>query len=558
MQSEAQRKRAFTTQYRTRSFGRYETLFRIAGGGMAEVYAARISGEGGFQKVVALKRMLPTLAEDERFVQMFLDEGRLAAHISSPNVVQTLDLGRAEDDSLYLVMELVVGVPLNQLLKGVLKSGSHIQISVACEIIAQAAMGLHDAHEATTPMGERLAIVHRDVSPQNILVDKSGRVRITDFGVARALQRTSQTQSGEVKGKMAYFAPEQAAAKELDRRVDVFALGVVAWEVLAGKRLFRADNPLLTLQKVLHHPVPLLNTIRPNIPDGVAKAVAKALERDRDKRYMTAREFATDLREAMTVRASPTEVGEYISKHGGESLKKLDENLKAALAIDPADHDLPDLPDINTGRSTTDGYSQVRRPAPDPSQTLRTQRPTKRPNSSTLVVGAALLFVLGVIATILVARELRDPRPHEVATPLSSGPMVEPAAPNKAADEAKAPDESELALKKSDEVEAATTATEKAEKTTTKRSRSSRNTRRKRADQRATEKAAADEAAATAAAKAAAEEKARLAAAAKAKAEAEAAAAAKAKAAQPPPEEKKGGLAGIEAFKKGVTKRSGD
>ncbi|MBX7197379.1 MAG: protein kinase, partial [Sandaracinaceae bacterium] len=312
----------------TLRFGRYEVLFRIAAGGMAEVYAARMVGEGGFEKPVALKRMLPTLAEDERFVQMFLDEGRLAAHISSPHVVQTLDLGRAEDESLYLVMELVVGVSLSALIRAVLRKRAQFPVAVAVDILSQAAMGLHDAHEARTMYGQPLQIVHRDVSPQNILVDVSGRVRITDFGVARALERATQTQSGEVKGKLGYFAPEQVKGREIDRRTDVFALGIVAWETLAGRRLFAGDNPAQTLDFVMGMPVPRLDAIRSDVPAALADAVAHALERDLSQRTPSAGDFAEELRDALRL-AGTAAVGTIVREHGGESLMKLEEGLRA-------------------------------------------------------------------------------------------------------------------------------------------------------------------------------------------------------------------------------------
>ena len=343
MAEDTQKLRAFSGEAKRRRFGPYETLFRIAGGGMAEVYAARISGEGGFQKVVALKRMLPTLAEDERFVTMFLDEGRLAANISSPNVVSTLDLGRASDDSLYLVMELVVGVPLSRLLREVLGSGHYLPHSVAVEILAQAAQGLHDAHEATTPIGDPMKLIHRDVSPQNILIDRHGQTRITDFGVARALQRHSHTQSGEVKGKMSYFAPEQAGAKELDRRVDVFALGIVAWETFAGRRLFKAENPLQILQKILKEPVPTLLEVRPKIPVAISKCVERALQKDPEDRYNTCAEFAHALRNSFDDVASVIEVGEYIRARGGKSLDYLENSLKTALSQEGAPDEVQTL-----------------------------------------------------------------------------------------------------------------------------------------------------------------------------------------------------------------------
>ncbi|MBZ0119946.1 MAG: serine/threonine protein kinase, partial [Sandaracinaceae bacterium] len=242
-------------------YGRYETLFRIASGGMAEVYAARSRGEAGFQKLVALKRMLHHLTDDERFVTMFMDEGRLAANITSPHVVSTMDLGRADDGSLYLVMELVVGTTLSTLLRNAARAGGGIPIDIGVELLAQAAQGLHDAHEARTPFGAPLHIVHRDISPQNILVGTDGRARITDFGVARAIMRRTKTSTGEFKGKLSYFSPEQCADRNLDRRSDIFSLGVVAWETLTTRRLFHAENPLAVLERVTRMPIPAANVV---------------------------------------------------------------------------------------------------------------------------------------------------------------------------------------------------------------------------------------------------------------------------------------------------------
>lgn len=342
-------------------YGRYETLFRIASGGMADVYAARVRGEAGFQKLVALKRMLPHLTDDERFVTMFMDEGRLAAHISSPNVVSTLDLGRADDGSLYLVMELVVGTTLSNLLRNCARAGVSMPVSVGVEILAQAAQGLHDAHEASTPLGAPLHIVHRDVSPQNVLISSDGRVRITDFGVARAILRGTKTSTGELKGKLSYFSPEQCADADLDRRSDVFALGVVAWETLTTRRLFHAENPLAVLERVTRMPIPSAHAVNPAVPEEVARVVAHALERNRDRRCASALDFARALRDAARATlddADARAVSELVGAHGGESLEWMQRQLRTSLTQWP---DRPAAPQVDD--MPTEVSSDVLRPA---------------------------------------------------------------------------------------------------------------------------------------------------------------------------------------------------
>ena len=323
-----------------RRMGRYELLFRIASGGMAEVFAARAIGEAGFQKLVAVKRMLPTLAEDPEFVQMFLDEARVAANISNAHVVQTLDLGRDNTGALYIVMDLVVGVTLSRIQKEAAKVRRAVPVGMAVELLAQAATGLHAAHEATTPVGEPLHIVHRDVSPQNILVGVDGRVRITDFGVARAVAQATQTQAGRIKGKFAYCSPEQLVGRDVDRRADVFALGVVAWETLAGQRLFVADHPMAIMERVQNMPILPVHQVRSRVPESVALVIDKALQRRRDARFETASELASALRDA--ARAAGVAIPEqaerrrFVQGAGGEPLRKIRANINAALSSDPA------------------------------------------------------------------------------------------------------------------------------------------------------------------------------------------------------------------------------
>lgn len=360
--------------------GRYELLFRIAAGGMAEVYAARVQGEAGFEKLVAVKRMLPTLADDEEFVTMFLDEARLAANISSPYVVQTLDLGRDGDGALFIAMELIVGVTLSRIMKEAAKVRRAVPVPMAVELLAQSAEGLHAAHVATTPIGQALDIIHRDVSPQNILVGVDGRARLTDFGVARAVLRSTKTDAGRIKGKFAYCAPEQLRSEEIDQRADIFSLGVVSWEALAGQRLFVADHPLATMERVTSMPILPLHQVRARVPEGVSAVVDKALQRDPNGRQTTAREFAMELRRAATDAGlklpAQSDISRFVKAAGGAPLKKMRSNIQEALSGGPRDVGRLDEPSAIsvTGTNDTDiggGVRSVSEEEPDASGIAR-------------------------------------------------------------------------------------------------------------------------------------------------------------------------------------------
>jgi hypothetical protein len=306
-------------------FGRYEPLFRVAAGGMAEVYAATIQGEAGFQKLVAVKRMLPHLASEPGFVDMFLNEAKLAAYVTSPHVVQTLDLGRGSDGSLYIVMELVVGLSLARLMD--LRPGA-LPTPIAIEILAQASQGLDDAHEASTPAGDPLGLVHRDVSPHNILIGTDGRIRVTDFGIARAIHRPrAETNIRELKGKFAYMSPEQTRLKPLDRRSDIFSLGTTLWEILTGERLFAHRDPIEAVRLVQKKPIPAPHSRRTEIPTSISLLVMRALERDPGRRVQSAGELAQELRraarEAYGEPPGRKEITAYVEDVGGEELKRL-------------------------------------------------------------------------------------------------------------------------------------------------------------------------------------------------------------------------------------------
>jgi serine/threonine-protein kinase len=270
---------------RQRRFGRYELICRLASGGMANLYLARLSGRAGFAKEVAIKRIHEHLSEEEEFIQMFIDEARLAARITHPNVGQVLEFDKVED-SFYIAMEYVHGESLHALI-----ASSRPKVALTARIIANAAAGLHAAHELCDESGESLGVVHRDVSPQNILISYQGSVKVVDFGVARARGNIHTTNVGTAKGKLAYMSPEQVASRDQDRRSDVFGLGIVLYEATTFQRLFKASSEAATMNRVVHGEITPPTLIREGYPPELEAVVMKALERDPDRRFQTAEEL---------------------------------------------------------------------------------------------------------------------------------------------------------------------------------------------------------------------------------------------------------------------------
>ena len=277
--------------------GRYELLLPVAAGGMAMVWAARLKGSRGFHKIVAVKTMLPKLSEDAQFEKMFLDEATLASRIHHPNVVEVLDLGE-ENGVLFIAMEWVDGIPLNQLMKA--SKGSGIPTPVAIHIITHAAEGLHSAHELKDDDGRTVGLVHRDVSPQNILVGFDGFTKMLDFGLAKATALgDGATRAGQLKGKISYMAPEQVRGDSLDRRADIFALGVVLYAVSTGKHPFRRESEGATLFTISSpDPAPAPSRFM-QYPPELEAVLMKAISKDPDKRYGSALEFARALENTM-------------------------------------------------------------------------------------------------------------------------------------------------------------------------------------------------------------------------------------------------------------------
>jgi len=298
--------------------GRYALYGEIASGGMATVHYGRLLGPVGFSRTVAIKRLHAQYAKDPEFAAMFLDEARLAARIRHPNVVQTLDVV-ALDGELFLVMDYIQGESLGRLIRASSAKKQPLPLEIVSSIICGVLHGLHAAHEATNEHGEPLTIVHRDVSPQNVLVGADGVPRVLDFGVAKAAGRMQTTREGQLKGKIAYMSPEQLRAGTVDRRTDVYAAGVVLWETLVRKHLFSGDSEGAVVTKVLEHVVPAPSTLNPDVPSSIDAIVLRAIERDPEKRFATTRQMALALEAAIPI-ASPTRVTEWLEGLVGELL----------------------------------------------------------------------------------------------------------------------------------------------------------------------------------------------------------------------------------------------
>ena len=300
--------------------GRYAIFDEIASGGMATVHYGRLLGPQGFSRTVAIKRLHPHLARDADFSTMFLDEARVAARVRHPNVVPTLDIVN-DDGQLFLVMEYVQGESLSRLLRAAKKLDVAMPPQVASAIIVGVLHGLHAAHEAVNEKGEPLEIVHRDVSPQNILVGLDGIPRLVDFGVAKAIGRVQTTREGQLKGKIAYMAPEQIRGTTPTRLVDVYAASIVLWEMLTGKRLFGGDNEVTVLERALHHdpepPSKYAEAVSPEL-DAV---VLKGLARDPAARFETAKEMARAIEDVVQV-ASVSKVGQWVEEVAGEAIEE--------------------------------------------------------------------------------------------------------------------------------------------------------------------------------------------------------------------------------------------
>lgn len=311
-------------------FGNYYLLEKIAVGGMAELFKARQRGVHNFEKIVAIKRILPHLSDNDEFVRMFIDEAKLAAQLTHPNIVQIFDLGKA-GGFYYIAMEYVDGKDLRSLLRKVREYRSPFPEAVAAYVVMKVAMALDYAHRKRGMNDKELKLVHRDVSPQNVLISSEGAVKLVDFGIAKAATKSTQTMAGALKGKLLYMSPEQALGQSLDNRSDIYSLGLVLFELLTGERCFQADSELGVLEKVRLGKVQDIQTVNPLVSRDMANVLNKALQKNVDQRYGSARLMERDLKSLLVKHGNePTdhEVAEYVNT----LLKGTKEDLDALLA----------------------------------------------------------------------------------------------------------------------------------------------------------------------------------------------------------------------------------
>jgi serine/threonine protein kinase len=275
-------------------FGKYLLLERIAVGGMAEVFVAKAFGVEGFERLLAIKKILPTMGEDAEFISMFVDEARIAVQLSHANVVQVLELGK-HDENLYIAMEYISGRDLRQVIERFRKRQQPMPIPQGCLIVAEVCEALDYAHRKKDARGHPLGIVHRDVSPQNVIVSFDGEVKLIDFGIAKAESRLQKTQAGILKGKFSYMSPEQVKGQPIDGRSDIFAAGILLWELLCGQKLFTGDSDFAILEKVRNGLVPSPRSVSRTIPEALERVIFKALATDPKDRYHVASELHDDL-----------------------------------------------------------------------------------------------------------------------------------------------------------------------------------------------------------------------------------------------------------------------
>ncbi len=407
--------------------GRYELIARLATGGMGEIFLARLEGAAGFEKLYAIKRILPHLARDARFRAMMIDEARITSRLSHPSICQVYELGETGGD-LYIVMEYLEGLTLMPLMVHAARQGHRLPLGMIAGIVQQITEALHYAHELRDRDGTPYNLIHRDVSPSNILVTLGGVAKVLDFGIAKAKNLSTETQTGTVKGKHAYMAPEQLRGQTFDRGVDIYAVGVLLYEMASLHRLFQRQTDYLTLQAVMELPVPDIRALRPDAPPALSYAIHRALHRDRALRFETVRQLGEAVVAAVAEVERPWtagQLGEELAGRFAPELARRSQALSAAVAaaaspigrapsviddeLDEAGEDGEELPEVDPELGPAPELGAYAASAGPASLERGAALPPERPRSRAWLWPVAALAMLAVGAGGLALWQRRAP-----------------------------------------------------------------------------------------------------------------------------------------------------
>ncbi|HEX8438703.1 serine/threonine-protein kinase, partial [Archangium sp.] len=400
-------------------FGKYLLLDRINIGGMAEVWRGKMFGAGGFERLVAIKRILPNIAEDDEFISMFIDEAKISVQLNHANVAQIYELGQISN-SYFIAMEYIPGKDMRAIFDRCRKKGEPAPVPLVAFMVSKMCEGLDYAHRKKDNMGRDLNIVHRDISPQNILISFEGEVKVIDFGIAKAAGKATKTQAGILKGKFGYMSPEQIRGLPLDRRSDIFAIGVCLYEMLTGERLFVGDSDFSVLEKVRKAEVAPPSTYNKRIPEALEKIVLKALARDVDERYQYANELGDDLQRFLLTSESifsRKDLMQYMKSTFAEDVEREKLRLQEYADIRPPEGMMAA---IEMGFSGASSAPQVPSSPPVPSLP-----PVEAPPPPPSPTGVRRSPTLGALPKLTAPAPLAPPVPEEEesgATMVVSGP----------------------------------------------------------------------------------------------------------------------------------------
>ncbi len=428
-----------TPTFQVQAFGNYYLLERIAVGGMAEIFKAKQFGVRGFEKILVIKKILHHLSEDPEFVEMFEDEAKIAAQLNQANIVQIYELGEV-DGTLYITMEYVEGKNLRDITRSCSQQGFNLSVEQSIFFMIEVLRGLDYAHRKTDSDGQPLAIIHRDISPQNIIVSYEGEVKILDFGIAKAASKISKTEAGVLKGKFSYMSPEQASGRSITQTSDIYACGVMLHELLTSDRLFRAKTDMETLERVKEGYVPAPSEKNPKVPKELDAIVLKALQKNQANRYQTANEFLSDLTkfsQKVGFRYSTQELSAFMKTLFSSTIDEERERLKQTLGKIPSNaQEL--LTDIDTHisfkRLPTNAAGAQTSTEENPDETFTVSKqvsPWKSAKARRLSFFALGLIGLAIVGFLIVAKNPEQPeQPAEISkqTPaeVSIAPILQP------------------------------------------------------------------------------------------------------------------------------------